>query len=65
MFSHWAVKLVLLGTAWAYLHHLCAGLRHLGLDLDYGTELAAARASSWAVFVVSGVLTLAVAAVIW
>ena len=65
VFSHWAVKLVLLGTAWAYLHHLCAGLRHLGLDLDYGTELAAARASSWAVFVVSGVLTLAVAAVIW
>ena len=65
VFSHWAVKLVLLGAAWAYLHHLCAGLRHLGLDLDYGTELAAARASSWAVFVVSGVLTLAVAAVIW
>ena len=63
--SHWAVKLILVGAAWAYLHHLCAGIRHLALDLDYGTELATARASSWAVLAVSVVLTLAVGAVIW
>jgi len=64
--SHWAIKLVLFGVAWAYLHHLCAGIRHLALDLDYGTELAAARASSWAVLAVSAVLTLAAGAlVIW
>ena len=65
VFSHWAVKLILVGAAWAYLHHLCAGIRHLALDLDYGTELATARASSWAVLAVSVVLTLAVGAVIW
>ena len=65
VFSHWAVKLILVGVAWAYLHHLCAGIRHLALDLDYGTELATARASSWAVLAVSVVLTLAVGAVIW
>ena len=65
VFSHWAIKLILIGVVWAYLHHLCAGIRHLALDLDYGTELAAARASSWAVLAVSGVLTLAVAATIW
>lgn len=64
LFSHWAVKLILIGVAWAYLHHLCAGIRHLALDLDYGTELAAARATSWAVLAVSGVLTLAVTAVV-
>ena len=65
-FSHWAIKLILIGVAWAYLHHLCAGIRHLALDLDYGTELAAARASSWAVLVVSVVLTLVAGAVlIW
>ena len=64
-FSHWAVKLVLIGLAWAYLHHLCAGIRHLALDLDYGTELPRARASSWAVLAVSAVLTLAAAALIW
>jgi succinate dehydrogenase / fumarate reductase cytochrome b subunit len=65
VFSHWAIKLMLIGAAWAYLHHLCAGIRHLALDLDYGTELAAARASSWAVLAVSVALTAAVATVIW
>jgi succinate dehydrogenase / fumarate reductase cytochrome b subunit len=65
LFSHWAVKVILIGVAWAYLHHLCAGIRHLALDLDYGTELASARASSWAVLGVSAVLTLAVGALIW
>jgi succinate dehydrogenase / fumarate reductase cytochrome b subunit len=64
-FSHWAIKLMLIGAAWAYLHHLCAGIRHLALDLDYGTELAAARASSWAVLAASVALTAAVATVIW
>jgi succinate dehydrogenase / fumarate reductase cytochrome b subunit len=52
-------------VVWAYLHHLCAGIRHLALDLDYGTELATARASSWAVLAISAVLTLAVIATIW
>jgi succinate dehydrogenase / fumarate reductase cytochrome b subunit len=64
-FSHWAIKLLLIGLVWAYLHHLCAGIRHLALDLDYGTELATARASSWAVLAISAVLTVAVGAVIW
>jgi succinate dehydrogenase / fumarate reductase cytochrome b subunit len=65
VFSHWAIKLIVVGLVWAYLHHLCAGIRHLALDLDYGTELAAARASSWAVLALSVVLTLAVGALIW
>lgn len=63
--AHWSVKLILTGIVWAYLHHLCAGIRHLALDLDYGTELAAARASSWAVLVVSVALTLVAGAMIW
>ena len=65
VFSHWAIKLIVIGVVWAYLHHLCAGIRHLALDLNYGTELAAARASSWAVLALSVVLTLAVGAMIW
>ena len=50
-------KLVLLGALWAFMHHLCAGIRYLFLDLDIGTDLAPARASSYAVVVVSLVLT--------
>ena len=65
VFSHWAIKLIAIGVVWAYLHHLCAGIRHLALDLDYGTELATARASSWAVLAISAILTLAAGAMIW
>ena len=65
VFSLWAIKLIVIGVVWAYLHHLCAGIRHLALDLNYGTELAAARASSWAVLAISILLTLVVGAMIW
>lgn len=65
MFAHPLVKLLLLGLLWAYLHHLCAGIRHLAMDVHYGTELAAARASSWAVLVVSIALTLAAGVMLW
>jgi len=65
VFSQWEIKLVLIAVAWAYLHHLCAGIRHLALDLDYGTELASARATSWAVLAASAALTLVVGALLW
>jgi succinate dehydrogenase / fumarate reductase cytochrome b subunit len=59
------IKLLTLGLLWAYLHHLCAGIRHLAMDVHFGTELAAARASSWAVLAVSIGLTLAVGIALW
>ncbi|MBI4194854.1 MAG: succinate dehydrogenase, cytochrome b556 subunit [Betaproteobacteria bacterium] len=63
--SYPLMKVVLLGLFWGYLHHLCAGLRHLALDLHLGTELAAARASSMVVLVVSIGLTALVGGVLW
>lgn len=65
VFSHWMIKLMLLGLLWAYLHHLCAGIKHLALDLHYGTELAAARMGSVLVVVVSVALTIAVGVIVW
>ena len=59
------MKLAIIGLAWAYLHHFCAGVRHLALDLHLGTDLAAARASSWAVLAVSIALTLVFGALLW
>jgi succinate dehydrogenase / fumarate reductase cytochrome b subunit len=63
--GHPLMKLVLIGLLWAYLHHLCAGIRHLALDLDYGTELPAARASAKAVLVVSLALSLVAGVWLW
>ncbi|HTO47359.1 MAG TPA: succinate dehydrogenase, cytochrome b556 subunit [Burkholderiales bacterium] len=57
--SHPLARLVLLGLLWAFLHHLCAGIRYLFLDIHKGVELAPARATSVVVLVVSLVLTAA------
>jgi len=54
-------KLVLLGLIWAYLHHFCAGIRYLVLDLHVGVEKDASRTSAAAVLGVSLVLTAVVA----
>jgi succinate dehydrogenase / fumarate reductase cytochrome b subunit len=59
------IKLVLLGLAWAYLHHFCAGIRFLLLDLHRGIELEPARRSSTVVLVVSLALTVLVGVWLW
>ena len=46
-----------LAVLWAFLHHLCAGIRYLFLDIDKGVDLPTARATSGAVLVVSLALT--------
>ncbi len=56
-FHHPLARLLLLLLGWALLHHLCAGVRFLLLDLHRGTEREAARRSSWVVLAVSLVLT--------
>lgn len=59
--SHWFVKLVLLGLSWAYLHHFCAGIRHLLMDLHIGLTKTGARRTSVAVYAISLPLTALVA----
>lgn len=63
--GHPLAKLIAIGLVWAYVHHLLAGVRHLALDLHAGLELAAARRTSAAVFVLAILITLAVAVRIW
>lgn len=52
------VKLLLLLAVWAFTHHLCAGLRHLALDIHWGVNLMPARKSSLAVMLATGLVTL-------
>lgn len=60
------VKLILLGLIWLYMHHFCAGIRYLLLDLHKGIDLESARLSSKIVFGVSIALTVIVGAkVLW
>jgi succinate dehydrogenase / fumarate reductase cytochrome b subunit len=59
--SHWFVKLIILTLAWAYLHHFCAGIRHLIMDAHIGLSKGGSRKTAISVFAVSLPLTLLVA----
>jgi len=58
-------KLLLLGLLWAYMHHFCAGIRFLLLDMHKGLDLKAARNSSRIVLVVSIALTVIIGVKLW
>jgi succinate dehydrogenase / fumarate reductase cytochrome b subunit len=65
LFAHPVVKLLTIGFVWAYLHHFCAGIRYLLLDLHVGDDLAPARRSSVAVIAIAVALTLIVGVRLW
>ena len=52
------VKLVALALIWAYLHHFCAGLRHLWMDVSHkAVTKEFGKTSALAVLAISLVLT--------
>lgn len=51
------VKVLLLGLSWAYLHHFCAGVRHLFMDNHLALDKVAAQKTARWVLVISLVLT--------
>ena len=63
--AHPLVKLVMLVLLWSFLHHFCAGIRYLLLDIHVGVKLPAARKSSFIVFAISLLLTVILGARLW
>jgi succinate dehydrogenase / fumarate reductase cytochrome b subunit len=59
--SGWFAKLVILALSWAFLHHFCAGIRHLIMDNHIGIDKDSARQSSVVVLATSLVLAAAIA----
>lgn len=51
------VKLVVLALVWGYLHHFCAGIRYLTLDMGKGNDKYSAHKSALSVIVISLTLT--------
>src|SRR5436305_915688 len=51
------VKLVTLVLMWAFLHHFCAGVRHLYLDVTHNTTKQVGRSTALATLAVSLALT--------
>jgi succinate dehydrogenase / fumarate reductase cytochrome b subunit len=51
------VKLICLGLIWAFLHHFCAGIRYLLLDLEIGVEKKESNRSAIVVLILGLALT--------
>ena len=62
---HPLAKIAFIGFLWAYLHHFCAGIRYLLLDVQQGIELAPARRSSSIVIAISLALTFIAGIRLW
>lgn len=65
MLRHPLGKLLLLLLIWALLHHLCAGVRFLAIDMGFGVKLGPARATSKWVLLLSLALTLTAGVYLW
>ncbi|OGT20043.1 MAG: succinate dehydrogenase, cytochrome b556 subunit [Gallionellales bacterium RIFOXYB12_FULL_54_9] len=63
--AHPLAKLLMLGLLWSFLHHLCAGIRYLAIDLHYISNLKQARGSSKVVLAVSLLLTIFIGVKLW
>jgi succinate dehydrogenase / fumarate reductase cytochrome b subunit len=59
--SHPFAKLVILGLSWGYLHHFCAGIRHLFMDNHMALDKDASQRTARYVLAVSLALTVLVA----
>jgi succinate dehydrogenase / fumarate reductase cytochrome b subunit len=56
LFAYSLVRLALLIATWALAHHLFAGIRHLLMDIHFGTSLRAARRSALGVAIAGGLV---------
>ncbi|EXJ13626.1 hypothetical protein D779_3518 [Imhoffiella purpurea] len=43
LLDSWWVGLFLIALVWSLMHHLLAGVRHLGLDIGFGLDRPVAR----------------------
>ena len=59
------VKLIYTALAWAFGHHLFAGIRFLLIDLDIGDSLATAKSTAWAVNIAGVLFFILIAYKIW
>ena len=57
VFPAFFVKLVVLGLIWAYMHHFCAGIRHIYMELTHKLSKEFGKRSALVVLAVSLSLT--------
>ncbi len=60
LFPGWLVKIVAFALIWAYLLHLCSGIRHLWMDATHEVDLAFGRWSAIAAMAIGTLIAFAV-----
>ena len=58
-------KVGLLLSLWFFVHHFCAGIRFVALDLHYGIELQQARLTSKIVVAAGFMITFLIGILVW
>ena len=58
----WFFKLIALGLIWAYLHHFCAGMRHLLMEVSHSYSKETGKSTAVTTLAVSIALTVVLGA---
>jgi succinate dehydrogenase / fumarate reductase cytochrome b subunit len=59
------IKLVYLVLVWAFMYHLCSGVRFLFMDIHKGVEITTAKNTAKLVVVISIILTIILGVLVW
>ena len=59
------IKLVYLVLIWAFMYHLCSGVRFLFLDKHIGIEIKTAKTTAKIVVIISLLLTIVLGVLVW
>ncbi|MCX8515243.1 MAG: succinate dehydrogenase, cytochrome b556 subunit [Pseudomonadota bacterium] len=60
-----SVKIIYILAIWAFIFHLCSGVRFLFLDMHKGIEIKTSRISATLVLLISTILTIIVGVILW
>lgn len=60
-----AAKAAALVLFWALAHHILAGVRHLLMDIDWGSALVVARRTAWSANLLGVLLALLALGAVW
>lgn len=58
-------KFILWGLLASVIYHVCAGLKHLLLDMHIADSIESGRIATWAMFVISAVLVVLAGVWVW
>lgn len=61
----WGAKLIFLFLFWAFIYHMCAGIRFLLLDINLGSDRLKAQNSAKLVMISAILITIIMGVIIW